>query len=165
MAMTTTFTMRPIGVARTPHTTQPGTPIQPRFAEDVEGVIEVFEPYADALRDLDGFERIWLVFALHLSGGRSEGWEPVVVPFRDTEPRGLFATRAPRRPNPIGLSAVRLLGVDGRQLRVGAVDLLDGTPILDIKPYVPLFDAYPNARAGWIDARRTDRRRADGRFD
>jgi len=87
-----------------------------------------------------------------------------VVPYRDTRERGLFATRAPSRPNPIGLSVVRLLGRDANVLRVADVDILDGTPLLDIKPYVPEFDAHPASRAGWLDERRADRKEADDRF-
>lgn len=102
---------------------------------------------AEAWRDLAGFERIWLVFAFH----RSEGWKAQVRPPRGGGKRSVLATRSPHRPNAIGLSAVELVGVEERALRVRGLDLLDGTPILDIKPYVPYADAFPDARAGWID--------------
>jgi tRNA-Thr(GGU) m(6)t(6)A37 methyltransferase TsaA len=101
------------------------------------------------LRGLEDFERIWLVYELHLN----ERWHSLVQPPRaDADKLGVFATRSPHRPNRIGLSCVRLLGVEGSRLHVGQHDLLDGTPVLDIKPYVPYADAFPEARAGWIDA-------------
>lgn len=111
-----------------------------------------FEP---ALRDLEGFERLWLLFLFD----RNEGWRPTVrppIPPADHERVGVFASRSPYRPNPIGLSCVRLLGMDGLDLHVDEADLLDGTPILDIKPYIPKVDAFPNARAGWVDSQRSD---------
>ena len=156
----TTFQMRPIGVVRSPFREQNGTPIQPSFAEEAEGVIEVEPSYAPALADLVGFERIWVVYLFD----RARPFEPLVVPYRDDRARGLFATRAPGRPNPIGISALRLLGVEGNRVKVADVDILDGTPVLDLKPYVPAFDAFPGSRAGWLDEERTRRRRADHRF-
>ena len=101
-----------------------------------------------AFRDLEGFDRIWLVFAFD----RSEGWTTEVKPPRGGPKRSVLATRSPHRPNPVGLSSVELVAVEDRALRVRGIDLLDGTPILDIKPYVPYADAFPDARAGWIDA-------------
>ena len=117
----------------------------------------------DGLLDLDGFERIWVLYAFH----RTEFRGLQVVPYRDTIPHGIFATRAPARPNPIGMSCVRLLGIRGHRLEIGEVDILDGTPILDIKPYIPEYDAYPAARAGWVeaDAVRRGPRVADERFE
>lgn len=99
------------------------------------------------VHDLHGFERIWLIFAFHLS----EGWKSMVKPPRGGPKRGVLATRSPHRPNSIGLSAVELIKVEGRTLHLRGVDLLDGTPVLDIKPYVPYADAFPGAKAGWID--------------
>lgn len=154
------FTMRSIGVINTPFKEQIGTPIQPRFARGTEGFVEIFAPYVEALVDIAGFERIWLLFLLD----KARPWQPRVIPYRDTVERGLFATRAPSRPNPIGLSVVRLLGSDGNILKVRDLDILDGTPLLDIKPYVPEFDAYPYSKAGWLGELRQDRREADGRF-
>lgn len=154
-------TVRPIGVVRSPHTGHHGTPIQPRFARNAEGTVEVFPEYAAALDGLEGFDRIWILSWLH----RGRPWRSRVVPYRDTVERGLFATRAPSRPNPIGLSAVRLLGIDGATLHVAELDLLDGTPVLDIKPYAPLFDAFPEARAGWLDRAAHAREAADERFE
>jgi tRNA-Thr(GGU) m(6)t(6)A37 methyltransferase TsaA len=152
--------MRPIGVIRSPHRAAAGTPIQPAYAKDIEGEVVVAAEFESALADTEGFERIWLVYSLDRAGP----FAPRVVPYRDNQERGLFATRAPSRPNPIGLSVVRLLSREGNVLRVCGLDILDGTPLLDIKPYVPEFDAYPDAKAGWLDARREDRREADGRF-
>lgn len=157
-----TLACRPIGVIRSPHATPPGTPIQPRMARGVEGTVELRPEYVDGLKDLAGFDRIWLVYWLD----RAPEPRLRVTPFRDTVERGLFATRAPCRPNAIGLSPVRLLGIEGNVLRVAELDVLDGTPLLDIKPYSPQFDCYPEARAGWLDDAGPDARRtADDRFD
>ena len=160
MVTETMFPMRPIGVVRSPFREQDGTPIQPSFAEGAEGVIEVEPSYTPALADLVGFERIWVLYVFH----RARPFAPLVVPYRDDRPRGLFATRAPGRPNPIGMSALRLLAVEGSTVKVADLDVLDGTPVLDLKPYVPAFDAFPGSRAGWLDEERTRRRRADQRF-
>jgi tRNA-Thr(GGU) m(6)t(6)A37 methyltransferase TsaA len=141
--------LRPIGVIHTPHREQAGTPIQPSYAQGVRGSVTLLDDYVEALADLDGFERIWLLYRFD----RARGWRPRVVPFRDVVERGLFATRAPARPNPIGLSVVRLLAVAGATLEVEGVDMLDGTPLLDVKPYVPAFDSVPEARAGWLEGR------------
>lgn len=156
--------LTPIGVVRSPFAAQSGTPIQPALAgEGAVGTVEVFEPFADALADLEGFERIWLLYWFDRSG-------PVrlmVTPYLDTQPRGLFSTRAPSRPNPIGMSAVRLLRRDGRILHVAELDILDGTPLLDIKPYAKHFDHFAVIRNGWLDqvlpgtVRRADQRFAD----
>ena len=148
----------PIGVVHSPFKEQEGTPIQPRWGK-ASGRVELFEPFRECTRDLEGFERIWILSLLD----RARPWAPQVIPYRDTVPRGLFSTRAPSRPNPIGLSSVRLLRVDGRTLEIGELDLLDGTPVLDIKPYSPRFDAYPEARSGWLDAGRNSQH-ADARF-
>ena len=158
--MTTNITLAPIGIVRSPHLTPAGTPIQPTYAEQYEGRIIVDPLFEKALADLEGFERIWLIYWFDRAGP----YRPCVIPYRDTREHGLFATRSPCRPNPIGLSVVRLLGRKGLELRVRGLDLLDGTPILDIKPYVPEFDAHPSSKAGWLDERREDRTEADGRF-
>jgi tRNA-Thr(GGU) m(6)t(6)A37 methyltransferase TsaA len=113
-----------------------------------------------ALADVDGFERLWLVYYFD----RAAAFQSRVVPYRDTRERGLFATRSPCRPNPIGMSAVSLLGRERNVLRVRGLDILDGTPLLDIKPYVPAFDAHPASRAGWLDECQEDRQMADERF-
>ncbi|OGV73302.1 MAG: tRNA (N6-threonylcarbamoyladenosine(37)-N6)-methyltransferase TrmO [Lentisphaerae bacterium RIFOXYB12_FULL_65_16] len=152
--------IRPIGIISTPFKEPKGTPIQPVFAEEDHGTAEVLPEYSDALADLAGFERVWLIYWFDRVG-------PVqlrVTPFRDTVAHGLFATRVPCRPNPIGLSCVRLREVRGNTLVFSGADMLDGTPLLDIKPYVPGFDAFPGIRAGWFDKPGTDRTHADGRF-
>jgi tRNA-Thr(GGU) m(6)t(6)A37 methyltransferase TsaA len=151
-----------IGVIRSPFKDQTGTPIQPAFAEGAEGTVEIDEAYRASLSDLHGFDRVWLIYWFDRAGE----YRQRVIPYRDVAPRGLFATRAPVRPNPIGLSCVRLLAVDVSKgiLKVADLDILDGTPLLDIKPYVPAFDAFPSAAAGWLDTSGTDRRRADERF-
>ena len=149
-----------IGVIRSPFTAAVGTPIQPAYARGAEGEVILAEPYAEALDDIEGFERVWLIYWMD----RADGFRPRVTPYRDRRAHGLFATRSPSRPNPIGLSAVRLLRREGRTLHVADLDVLDGTPLLDIKPYVPEFDAHPRSRAGWLDTCDGDRRVADGRF-
>lgn len=148
-----------IGVIHSPFPQPDGVPIQPRYAQAAEGTVEVFQPFAEGLRDLDGFERIWLIYWFHQAAAA----RLIVRPFKDKTQRGLFATRAPCRPNPIGMSPVRLLAVKGRRLRVAEVDVLDGTPLLDIKPYVPEFDHYEIRRIGWL-SEAGDRTTADGRF-
>jgi tRNA-Thr(GGU) m(6)t(6)A37 methyltransferase TsaA len=152
--------LRPIGVIRTPFKECEGAPIQPATANGAEGTVEVFAEFAPALKDLAGFDRIWLLYWFH----QTRGPQLRVTPFMDTAKRGLFATRAPCRPNAIGFSNVRLLAVKGTELRVADVDMLDGTPLLDIKPYVPQFDCFPVARCGWLDATTIESGLADNRF-
>ncbi len=155
------ISLTPIGVVRSPFTEQPGTPIQPSTAAGALGRVELLPEYEEALRDLDGFERVWLVYFFD----RARPWKPLVVPFRDRVERGLFATRAPARPCPIGLSAVELVSVSGPVLEVRGIDVLDGTPLLDLKPYVPEFDAHPASRAGWLAAGGLGAASADHRFE
>jgi tRNA-Thr(GGU) m(6)t(6)A37 methyltransferase TsaA len=140
--------MAPIGVIHTPFAEGDEIPIQPTFSEAI-GQVEVYPEYAEGLQGIEGMSHIILLYVLH----RSEGYSLRVKPFLDDQPRGLFATRHPLRPNPIGLSAVRLLGRRGTTLDVEGIDVLDGTPLLDIKPYVPEFDVKPDARAGWYENR------------
>ncbi len=155
------FQVTPIGIIHTPFKEQYGTPIQPRYGKDVEGQVVLDEAYRNALDDVGLFGHVWLLSWLHKSGG----WRPKVVPYRDTVERGLFATRAPSRPNPIGLHLVEVVKVEGCVLTIKGVDLLDGTPILDIKPYVPRFEALPDSRAGWLDRIPSDVEQADKRFE
>ena len=150
----------PIGVVHSPFKERKGTPIQPSRSDGARGTVEVFPEFAEGLSDLDGFSHIYLLCHLH----RSTQWRPKVVPFLDTEARGLFATRAPCRPNPIGLSVVKLLSIDDNVLSIEDLDLLDGTPVLDIKPFVGEFDERTNVRTGWLEAARVRRERADDRF-
>lgn len=154
--------MKPIGVIHSPFDEPEGMPIQPAGAGDVKGTVEIFEEYREGLADLGGFSHIVLLYHFH----RNRGFNLRVVPFMDTKPRGLFATRAPKRPNPIGLSVVRLDKIDGGVLHIRNVDILDGTPLLDIKPYVPDFDGPTECRTGWLDeARNTvSEKKSDDRF-
>jgi tRNA-Thr(GGU) m(6)t(6)A37 methyltransferase TsaA len=152
--------LKPIGIIHTPFKQPSGTPIQPAFAKGAEGVVEVRPEYAPGLKDLDGFERIWLIFYFD----RSAGYRLIVTPYMDTSPRGLFATRAPARPNPIGMSSVKLQRVEANKLFVADVDMLDGTPLLDIKPYSPKFDCFEVTRTGWLANTPQDGRKADDRF-
>jgi len=154
------ISLQEIGRIRTPFMVGAGTPIQPAYANGAEGQVLLDERFQMALDDLTGFERIWLIYWLD----RASSFSPHVVPYRDTQARGLFATRAPSRPNPIGLSVVRLLERSDNCLRVADVDMLDNTPLLDIKPYVPEFDSHPLAKAGWLECAACDRRQADERF-
>jgi len=153
--------LRPIGVIRTPFWEAAGTPIQPRRARGVKGTVEVFERFQEGLKDLEGFERIWLVYWFH----RAAKARLRVIPYLDDQERGLFATRAPCRPNPIGMSPVRLLKVESNLLTVADVDILDGTPLLDIKPYTPHFDCFKVTRCGWLEKAARRRRVADSRFE
>lgn len=154
--------IQPIGTIHTQFKTLEGMPIQPVGAKDIEGTIELHEDFIDGLKDLDGFSHIILLYHFH----RSQDFKLSVVPFMDIEPRGLFATRAPRRPNPIGLSVVRLERIEGRVLHIKDVDILDGTPLLDIKPYVPDFDPSGDIRTGWLDkaGKIASEKRSDERF-
>jgi tRNA-Thr(GGU) m(6)t(6)A37 methyltransferase TsaA len=152
--------MKFIGRIRTPFIEAMDTPIQPVYAQGALGQVIVDDLFAPALSDIDGFERIWLIYWMD----RVAGFKPRVVPYRDTKERGLFATRSPCRPNPIGMSVVRLFDRQGCVLSVADVDILDDTPLLDIKPYVPEFDAHPSSKAGWFETRGVDRQIADGRF-
>jgi tRNA-Thr(GGU) m(6)t(6)A37 methyltransferase TsaA len=140
-------TLRPIGVIRSPHTWAEDTPIQPVYADRAGGRAEIRPEYADGLRDLEGFSHLWLIYWFH----QASAPRLVVRPFLDDVPHGVFATRAPCRPNPIGLSVVRLVRREGTVLHLQDVDILDGTPLLDIKPYVARFDYRDGIRCGWVD--------------
>jgi tRNA-Thr(GGU) m(6)t(6)A37 methyltransferase TsaA len=152
--------LTPIGVIHTPFEQAAGTPIQPAKANGAKGWIELDDAYCDGLKDLDGFDRIWLLFWCH----RASGVNLRVKPYMDTETRGLFATRAPSRPNAIGLSCVKLLRVDGNRLEIEDVDMLNGTPLLDIKPYITKFDHFNVSRCGWTDSPPNEHTQADNRF-
>lgn len=121
-------------------------PIQPAGATGVQGSILLKDEFKAGLRDLEGFSRIILIYSFH----RSNGYSLEVIPYLDTVPHGIFATRAPKRPNAIGLSIVRLMSVNGCELVIEDVDILDGTPLLDIKPYVPAFDCFQTEKCGWF---------------
>jgi tRNA-Thr(GGU) m(6)t(6)A37 methyltransferase TsaA len=152
----------PIGVIHSPFKELSGMPIQPAAGKGVKGTVDVFAEYAAGLKDLDGFSHVILLYHFH----RSAGYALEVVPYLDTEKRGLFATRAPKRPNPIGLSVVKLTGIEGRILHVENLDILDGTPLLDIKPYVGDFDEQKGVRTGWLEEvrKKVSGKKSDGRF-
>ena len=156
------ISFRPIGVIHSPFQDLSGMPIQPTGEASAPGTVEIFPEFEDGLKDLDGFSHVILIYYLH----KVSGAKLTVTPFLDSEPRGIFATRAPTRPNPIGLSVVRLLGIEGNMLRVENLDILDGTPLLDIKPYVPEFDYRPEARTGWLERAQGKAReiKSDDRF-
>ena len=151
----------PIGIIRSPFKEPKGMPIQPPGASGMQGTVEIFAEYRAALKDLDGFSHIILLCHLH----RAKPHELRVIPYLDTVPRGLFSTRAPSRPNPIGLSVVRLIGIVGNVLSIEAIDMLDGTPVLDIKPYVGDFDRPEEVRYGWLEEAGKRDAVADGRFE
>jgi len=141
---------RPIGVIHSPFQMTKGMPIQPAGAAGIQGTIEIFPQFRQGLKDLDGFSHIILIYHFH----QSTGCSLLVTPFLDNVERGVFATRAPKRPNSIGISVVRLIQVEEDTLHVENIDVLDGTPLLDIKPYVPEFDHYIADRVGWIEQAR-----------
>ncbi len=151
-----------IGVIHSPFRDQEGMPIQPAGAQGNPGWIEINDDYTEGLRNLEGFSHIILLYHFHLSNG----FDIELTPFLDDTKRGVFATRAPRRPNPIGLSIVKLVGIEGKILKIENLDVVDGTPLLDIKPYIPAFDAIADAKSGWVQGKEEQARdiRADDRF-
>jgi tRNA-Thr(GGU) m(6)t(6)A37 methyltransferase TsaA len=153
---------QPIGIIHSPFTEPSGMPIQSAGAAGVEGTVEVFPKYNAGLKDLEGFSHVIMLYHFH----QSKGFNLHVVPFLDSIPRGLFATRAPKRPNPIGLSVIKLQKIQDNILYVENVDILDGTPLLDIKPYVPECDKQTGVRVGWLEEARKEvsRRKSDQRF-
>jgi tRNA-Thr(GGU) m(6)t(6)A37 methyltransferase TsaA len=152
----------PIGAIYTPFTDPKGMPIQPAGAADVVGRVAVLPKYEEGLADLENFSHLILIYYFH----QSRDYQLTVTPFLDRKPHGLFATRAPRRPNPIGLSIVRLIERQKTDLIVSGVDVLNETPLLDIKPYVPFFDAHPQAKAGWLEGKvkKSTTQKSDDRF-
>jgi tRNA-Thr(GGU) m(6)t(6)A37 methyltransferase TsaA len=155
-----TIEYEPIGIVHSPFTEVEGVPIQPAYAEDARGAVEIFPPYREGLKDLDGFSHVILIYHFHRAG-RSR---LTVTPFLDDEERGVFATRAPVRPNALGLSVVGLSGIEGGMLKVSNLDILDGTPLLDIKPYVREFDPGESIRTGWLETASRERKNSDERF-
>jgi tRNA-Thr(GGU) m(6)t(6)A37 methyltransferase TsaA len=143
----TAITYRPIGVIWSEHTVAEATPIQPAYARGCKGRVEVYPEFAEGLRDLDGFSHIYLIYHCHRAGAAKLR----VKPFLQDVERGVFATRATCRPNAIGLSIVELVARDGNTLHLDGVDILDGTPLLDIKPYTARFDRIETLRNGWQD--------------
>lgn len=149
------YLFEPIGVVRSPFTERAEAPRQAAAARDVAGRIELFagRGFEDALEGLDGWEYAWVVFVFHRNVEEGRGWKPKVQPPRAEGKVGVFATRSPHRPNPIGMSVVRIERVECLVVHVRDLDVLDGTPVLDLKPYVPYADAYPEARSGWLEVR------------
>lgn len=156
------ITYNPIGVIHSPFKDIKGMPIQPKGAKGIAGTIEIKPEYADGLKDIEGFSHIILIYHFHLS----RGYSLKVKPFLDDNLHGVFATRAPKRPNPIGISVVRLRKIAGNILHIEDVDIVDGTPLLDIKPYVPEFDVHIVHRMGWLSKKAAKARtvKADKRF-
>jgi tRNA-Thr(GGU) m(6)t(6)A37 methyltransferase TsaA len=158
-----TFTFRSIGIIHTPFKRPKGMPIQGSLFPETRGWVEVFPEYAPGLQDVDGFSHLILLYVFH----RSQGYRLITMPFLEETSRGLFACRAPKRPNPIGFTVVRLLERKGHHLEIAGVDMLDGTHLLDIKPYISSIDAHPNTREGWLSGKmRGDggKKLSDGRF-
>jgi tRNA-Thr(GGU) m(6)t(6)A37 methyltransferase TsaA len=156
------ITYTPIGTVHSPFKKPHDTPIQPSAARDIKATIELFPEYTKGLKDLDGFSHIIIVCHFHLS----KEYSLEVVPFMDTQLRGVFATRAPSRPNPIGISVVRLDKIQEHILYIRDVDIVDGTPVLDIKPYVLEFDRRESVKTGWLteNIHKLRRTRDNGRF-
>jgi len=153
---------KPIGVIKSPFKKKEGTPIQPKAAKGIKGVVEVFEEFKGGLKDLDGFSHIILIYHFHLS----KKYNLLVKPYMDDNFRGVFATRAPARPNNIGISVVKLLKIEDNKLYIENVDIIDGTPLLDIKPYVPEFETEEKIRKGWLEenVKKLPKMKDDGRF-
>jgi tRNA (adenine37-N6)-methyltransferase len=147
------FSFDPIGVVHSPFGERAAAPRQASLARDTEGRIELFpgRGFEDALEGLSAWDYAWVIFVFHKNLEEGRGWRPKVLPPRSDTKRGVFATRSPHRPNPIGLSAVKIERVEGLEVHVRHLDVLDGSPVLDLKPYVAYADAYPNARAGWLE--------------
>lgn len=154
--------IQPIGIIHSPHHSIEDMPIQPKGASEVEGVVLVEEKYIDGLQDLEGFSHIYLLYSFH----GTTRTELLVTPFMDTQTRGVFATRSPLRPNHIGLSIVKLKRVEGNKVIVEGIDVLDKTPLLDIKPYIEKFDGVKESASGWLQASAEEisKKRSDNRF-
>jgi len=156
------ITFEPIDVIHTPFKELTGMPIQPAGAHGIKGTVEIFLEFCDGLQDIEDFSHIILVFHFN----RSKNFKLKVSPFLENKVHGVFAVRAPKRPNPIGISIVKLLKREGNIIYIDNPDMLDGTPLLDIKPYIPDFDAYPDAVAGWQEKHRgkVRKQKSDNRF-
>lgn len=156
------ITYRPIGVVHSSFKSASGMPIQPSGEAAGAGTVEIVPDYEAGLSDLEGFSHIILLYHFH----QVKETKLTVTPFLDEEPHGIFATRAPTRPNPIGLSVVELIGREGNVLHVANLDILDGTPVLDVKPFVPAFDAVEVTRIGWLQGQEdtVKRKSSDRRF-
>ena len=156
------ITYKYIGTIHSPFKKTGDMPIQPGGAGGIKGTVEIKHEYIGGLKDIEGFSHIILIYHFHLS----KGYSLEVIPFLDEYPRGIFSTRAPRRPNPIGLSIVKLIKVENNILHIENVDIVDNTPLLDIKPYVPKFDAPGEVKIGWLTKAQNEvkKKRSDHRF-
>ena len=141
------ITISPIGIIRTPFKDVKGMPVQPMAADGVKGYIELKPEYCKGLKDIEGFSHLTLVYRFH----KIEGYSLEVTPFMDIVPHGIFATRSPKRPNAIGISTVRLIEVKDNRIYIEQVDMLDETPLIDIKPFYPRYDNRTDTRAGWLE--------------
>jgi len=153
---------KPIGIIHSPFNNLEEMPIQPSSDASRPGTVEIYPEFVEGLKDLEGFSHLYLIYHLH----KVNKSRLVVTPFLDKEPHGIFATRAPSRPNPIGLSLVKIVGLEGNLIHVDQVDVLDGTPLLDIKPYVPEFENVDFVQIGWLEKAKGQirSRKADDRF-
>ena len=155
--------IEPIGIIHSPYYSIKDMPIQPKGASGIEGYVIVDEKFIDGLKDIEGFSHIYLLYSFH----EATRTELLVTPFMDKQTRGVFATRSPLRPNHIGISIVKLKRVEGNKLVVEGVDILDGTPLLDIKPYIEKFDSVKESASGWLQAsdEEISKKRSDDRFE
>ncbi len=156
------YEIKPIGIIHSPYYSIEDMPIQPKGASEVEGYVIVDGKYIDGLQDIEGFSHIYLLYSFH----KATRTELIITPFLDKQTRGVFATRSPLRPNHIGISIVKLKKVEGNKIFVEDIDILDGTPLLDIKPYIEKFDAVKESASGWLQAsdREISKKRSDNRF-
>lgn len=139
--------INPIGVIHTPFKEVKNMPIQPLAADGIKGYIELLPDFVPGLKDLEGFSHITLLYRFH----KIVGYELEVIPFMDTENRGIFSCKAPKRPNALGISTVKLISIEGNIIHIEQVDMLDGTPLIDIKPFYPMYDNRENVRTGWLE--------------
>ena len=158
-----TITYKPIGIIHSPFKTLENMPIQPSAGKGIQGTIEIKPEFQEGLNDLDGFSHIYLIYHLH----RSTGYNLKVIPFLDDQLRGLFSTRSPRRPNPLGISVVRLINIKENIITIEDLDILEGTPLLDIKPFVPHMYSVSNCKTGWLEKYKNDikTKKSDKRFE
>jgi tRNA-Thr(GGU) m(6)t(6)A37 methyltransferase TsaA len=152
----------PIGIIHSPFTELSEMPIQPTSESSAPGHLEIYPEYVEGLKDLDGFSHIYLIYHLH----KVLSAKLLVTPFLDMKEHGVFATRAPSRPNPIGLSLVKLIRVEDSRVYVDQLDVLDRTPLLDLKPFIPAFEGGENIRTGWLkkEGKKVEKKKSDNRF-
>ena len=156
------YNYRPIGIIHSEYKQKEGVPIQGILSKESKGWVEIFPEFKKGLKDIDGFSHIFLIYCFHLS----KGYSLLTKPFLENKKHGIFATRAPKRPNPIGISVVKLEKNKDNKLYINEVDIIDGTPLLDIKPYISKFDARDNAKMGWVKNKldNKDNHYSDNRF-